>query len=86
MDRQRAIELILLELDDAQDKHPTWPVDPVHASAVLNEEAGELTQACLQYAYEGKIAKAHMSLEAAQVGAMAVRFLMGMSGYERTKN
>jgi NTP pyrophosphatase (non-canonical NTP hydrolase) len=81
MTRQQAVNLALKELSRAEKKHPKWPTDPVHASAILNEEAGELTQACLQFYYEGK-SGARMEEEAAQVAAMAIRFLMGIDGGE----
>ena len=63
------------EMKRAERKHPGWPTDPVHAAAVLQEEAGELVQAALQFTYEGGSAE-HMREEAVQVGAMALRFLL----------
>jgi hypothetical protein len=73
--RREAVVMILEELDRAEAKFPDWPDDVIHASAVINEEAGELTQACLQYHYDGK-PRSNMIKEASQVGAMAIRFLI----------
>ncbi len=81
MTRQQAVNLAIEELARAEKKHPEWPTDPVHASAIVGEEAGELTQACLQFYYEGKPG-VRMKEEAAQVAAMAIRFLKGIDGGE----
>ena len=40
------------EITRAVVKFPTWPTDPLHAVAVLNEEVGELNKALLQMTYE----------------------------------
>ena len=66
---------IVAELERAERKFPGWPVDPVHAAAVVVEEAGELQQAALQFTYEGGGFDA-MCKEAVQTGAMALRFLL----------
>lgn len=84
------IEALLLEYFRAQKKHPDWPQDAVHASAILSEEAGELTQAALDFHYgalEGKGLKWRemldpMRLEAVQSGAMSVRFLLHLPEYQ----
>jgi hypothetical protein len=65
---------VFLEMYNAERKFPTFPVDPIHAAAVVEEEAGELIQAALQFTYEGGSVDA-MAKEAVQVGAMALRFL-----------
>ena len=79
-----ALQIILDELKKAKKKWPYWLDDPVHAAGVLNEEAGELMQACLDFSYsQGSIDQ--MQLEAAQVGAMAIRFLEGLEKYKRTQ-
>jgi NTP pyrophosphatase (non-canonical NTP hydrolase) len=65
------------ELDNAESKFPKFPIDPVHAAAILQEEAGELIQAALQFTYEGGSYDA-VRKEAIQVGAMALRFLVNM--------
>jgi hypothetical protein len=72
----------LLELVQAEKKHPGWPADVIHASAILNEEAGELTQAALDYYYSNG-AKWRLKEEAIQCGAMALRFLLNLEKYER---
>lgn len=75
-----AIEYIFQELRAAEKKHPGWPTDLVYASAILNEEAGELTQAVLDYSFkpehDPELLEKVMR-EAAQTGAMAMRFLIG---------
>jgi NTP pyrophosphatase (non-canonical NTP hydrolase) len=75
---ERAIELIIKELYKAEVKFPGWPEDPVHAAAILAEEAGELVKAALDYYYGRHEGIDQMEKEAAQTGAMALRFLMGL--------
>ncbi|WP_406903124.1 nucleoside triphosphate pyrophosphohydrolase family protein [Serratia marcescens] len=75
--RSVAITQIREELNAAENKHPTWPTDAVHATAILNEEAGELTQAAIDFHYHnGSLEKVRR--EAAQVGAMAIRVLINL--------
>lgn len=75
------ITKIIKELKRAKSKHPIWPKDIIHASAVLSEESGELTKSCLQYVYEeGKLTD--VDSEAIQVGAMAIRFLSNIYDYK----
>ena len=84
LDRNQIIVLIFEELKKAEKKHPGWPIDPIHASAILAEESGELTQACIDYVYADADGEKAIT-EAAQVGAMAIRFLMNVGKYDRTK-
>ena len=79
------IKKIFEELQKAEDKFPGFPVDPVHAAAILAEEAGELVQAALDYYYGREPNKVRMGKEAALVGAMAIRFLLNIDHYEREK-
>ncbi|UQZ90728.1 hypothetical protein C4J81_16555 [Deltaproteobacteria bacterium Smac51] len=46
-------KLIVAELHRATLKHPGWPIDPVHATAILAEECGEVTKASIDYFYFG---------------------------------
>lgn len=80
MTRNEALELILKELQRAEGIHPLFPPlrpnDPVYACAIINEEAGELTQAVNNFVMEGKGSMNDIRKEAVQTGAMALRFLM----------
>jgi len=82
MEPERAIELVIDELRKAEEKHPTWPDDPIHASAILAEESGELVQACIDYYYSDSDG-GNAVIEAAQCGAMALRFLINVGSYVR---
>lgn len=73
-------EAIEKELELARLHHPNWYADPIHASAVIAEESGELTQAALQFTYE-KGNSSDMLNEAIQVAAMAIRFIENFDGY-----
>ena len=69
-----ALGAICAELKRAECKFPTFPVDPVHAAAVVIEEAGELQRAALQFTYES-VGYEDLYCEAIHTGAMALRFL-----------
>lgn len=78
-----AIEAIRAEVAKATAKFPTWPTRVIDAAAVVGEEAGELTKACLEATYEKhKETPEGVQREAIQTGAMAVRFLMSMARYD----
>lgn len=75
---------ILEEVKRAETKFPQWPVDPIHAIAVLNEEVGELNKAVLEAVYTplGIDDLVNLEEEAIQVAAMAIRFLKNTNKYE----
>lgn len=77
------IRMVLDELASAKAKFPTWPVDPFHAVTIIGEEFGELQKSVLEIVYEpGKgVTLADIEQEAAQVAAMAIRFLEHLSRY-----
>lgn len=80
MKEKDIIILLLEELKRAETKHPRWPKDIVHQSAIVAEESGELTQACLDLYYKKVSQKniKHVIEEAVQVGAMAIRLLKNL--------
>ncbi|MDR6152156.1 hypothetical protein QF021_000245 [Acidovorax delafieldii] len=78
-----AVAGVLLELRRALAKFPTWPTDPLHAIAVVNEEVGELNKELLQLTYEPhKVKPEGVHTEAVQSAAMTLRFLASMGRYE----
>lgn len=85
MSEEAAYKAIKKELSRAKNKFPWWPTDPIHAAAIVQEEAGELIQAALQFTYEKGSTTAMMD-EAVQVGAMAVRFIESVLDYRETKS
>ena len=54
MKQDDIIKIVLKAVDEAEAKHPKWPLDIIHQSAIVAEESGELVQACLEYFYENK--------------------------------
>lgn len=75
--------LVDAEMTRAVEKFPEWPTDPLHASAVLDEEVGELKKSVLQLCYEPhKSSHEDVKAEAVQVAAMAIRFLMSLDKYK----
>lgn len=81
---EHIVESILNELENAKRKWPDWVSDPVHAAAIVSEEAGELMQAALDYSYSEGATK-DMIKEAIQTGAMAIRFLENIGKYEKVQ-
>lgn len=78
-----AVAGVLVELRRALAKFPTWPTDPLHAIAVVNEEVGELNKELLQLTYEPhKVKPEGVHTEAVQSAAMTLRFLASMGRYE----
>ena len=76
------IRQIRAEVVRAQDLHPEWPTDPMHALAIVSEEYGEFAKAVLQTVYEyPKSTPDDIEEEAIQMAAMAVRFLLSMDKY-----
>lgn len=71
------------EIEKAMAKFPTWPNDPQHTCAVVQEEAGELAKAVLQLMYEPeKSSIADIREEAVQTAAMCIRFLLSSAHYD----
>lgn len=71
---------ILAELKRAETIHPNWPTDPVHAGAVLAEEAGEVVKAINNVVTKHK-GESDYATEAIQCAAMCVRFLKNLDRY-----
>jgi NTP pyrophosphatase (non-canonical NTP hydrolase) len=75
MPRLAAIALSVFdEVKRAQDKHPAFPLDKIHAAAIVAEEAGELVQASIDHEYS-EACPERLREEAIQTAAMAFRFL-----------
>jgi hypothetical protein len=77
-----ALLSIMLELERAEEKHPVWPVDLVHAVGIMAGEAGECLKAANHYREgrqtEGKDSLLSVEYEAVQTGAMALRLLINL--------
>jgi hypothetical protein len=79
------VEDVLREVRVAMLKFPSWPVDPLHAVGVVNEEVGELSKAVLQQMYEPHKNKGgvhDVRKEAIQGAAMLLRFIAGLDRYD----
>ncbi len=70
------LAMLFEALKKAEAKFPGWPVDPVHGTAILGEEAGEAVQAALDYYYGRVETLDALKKELAQTGAMAIRMLL----------
>ena len=82
-------EGMIVELAYANSKHSDWPDgDAVHASAILTEEAGKLTQASIDHTYghcPAEDTAARMKQKALRVAAMALRFYASIPEYKQLK-
>lgn len=79
------ISMIFDEMKKAERKFPGFPSDIVHASAIVQEECGELVKACLDY-YYNRGSEDDVIKEAVQTGAMIYRFLFNWEGYKNGSN
>lgn len=78
MNRKEIINNILIRLQEAEAKHPAFPVDMIHQVSVMNEEAGEAIRAALQHEYELGTREA-VILELEQTAAMCIRVLENLA-------
>lgn len=72
---------ILDELERSENIHPNWPTDPVHAGAILAEEAGEVVKAINNVVTKHKEDSDYRT-EAVQCAAMCIRFLKNLERYD----
>lgn len=71
------IKQILSEVERAEEKHPYWPEDIIHAASIVGEESGELTRAALQLIYEGGNVE-DIKKEAIHTAATCIRLLKNL--------
>lgn len=78
MESDKIVELIFKEIWKAEKKHPGFPNDIIHMTAILSEETGEAQQAAIDAYYSDDRAEAEIRLvkELSQVGAVVFRILM----------
>ena len=84
MNHDAVIELIISELRKAEEKHPFWPEDFIHAVGIITEEVGEAMQEAIDWTYTDKRNINNLKKELAQTGAMAIRALMHLPDEEET--
>lgn len=77
MTHEKVISLIFEELKAAENKHPFWPADLIHAVGILTEETGEAMKEAIDITYAGKPTEG-LKKELAQTGAMAIRALLNL--------
>lgn len=78
----QVLQAILEEFDRATKIHPDWPTDPVHAAAIIGEEAGEVIKAVNNAVTGKKNGKdSDYRTEAIQCAAMCIRFLKNLDNF-----
>ena len=83
LDRRRKYHPIDRELTRAENLHPNYPSSIFQQLAIMQEEAGEVTKAVLDYS-EGKAALHDVREELTQTAAMCVRMLKNLPEKEMT--
>jgi hypothetical protein len=77
------LRTVLDELDRATELHPHWPIDAVHAAAVVAEEAGELLREANNWTNDELLfIKDAMRTEAVHTAVTAIRFLMNIESLQ----
>ena len=80
-----AIDQVIEELRKAEEKHPSWPVDQVHAVSIMSEEVGKAVRAANDYEFfdhgQGQINE--LANKLARSGAMVVRCLENLKAFVR---
>lgn len=69
--------LLTKEIQRAERKFPTWPIDIIHGVAIMMEEAGEATQKSVQHVYES-IPLEDLEKELIHTAAMAMRMWISL--------
>ena len=76
MESNKVIDLIICELKKAEEKHPGWPTDRIHAVSIITEEVGEAMREAIDITYFPQNgSEERLIKELAQIGAMAIRAL-----------
>ncbi len=84
LDRLQKYAPIDAELKRAEIKYPHYPSDIFQQLAIMQEEAGEVTKAVLQYHYEGGSFE-NIKEEIIQTAAMCMRMLQVLTPCKRIK-
>lgn len=74
-DQKQWIICVVREMRRAEEKHPEWPEDIVHAAAIVAEESGELVRAAVNCYYENEQLRVEVAEEAVQTAATCLRLL-----------
>ena len=74
LDRLRKYAPIDAELKRAEKLHPNYPTDMFRQLAIMQEEAGEVTKAVVDYHY-AKDTVLHIKEELIQTAAMCMRMI-----------
>lgn len=84
---EEAIAEIKKAYEEAVKKHGTgFTSDPIHAAALVAEEAGEAIQAANNYYHEATEPIDKFREELAQTGAIVIRALMAIPSYTTSKD
>lgn len=83
-DRLRKYAPIDAELKRAEKLHPNYPKDMFMQLAIMQEEAGEVTKAVLDYHYAADTVE-HIKEELIQTAAMCMRMLGSLENEQSTE-
>jgi len=74
------IKRILKEVESAKNKHPYWPEDIVHQTAIIQEECGEAVRESLNIYYKENGTYNNLETEIIQTAATCIRCLEKLRG------
>lgn len=89
LNKEQVFDLVKDGIKKAEQLHPQWPHDPLHASALISEEVGELSQACTDFCYPEdsnkriRVTERDMMEEAIHVAVTAIRFIAHLHTYTK---
>lgn len=75
MNYQKIITDIINEVESAKQKHPFWPDDLIHQTAIIQEECGESVRESLNIVYKEGGTYENLKKEIIQTAATCIRCL-----------
>ena len=79
--KEKIINSIIVELKKSEILNPTFPSDPIHAAAIVNEKAALLLDAAVKNTYVDQEPK-DLLIFAIQTGAALLRFVSNIHFYQ----
>jgi hypothetical protein len=75
---EQCLQAIVSELVKVEEEHPDWPDNLIDAAEIVSDKARDFSAAVRTPLFDEKD-KRLISREAAQTGAIVLRFLLGMN-------
>jgi hypothetical protein len=79
--KEKIINRVVIELKKSEMLNPTFPSDPIHAAALVNEKAARLLDAAVKNTYVDQEPQ-DLLVAAIQAGAALLRFVENIHLYQ----